>query len=92
MFQRRRRFKQATSLKERLVSEVRRLREEAKTLPHGPERERALRRGKEAEFAAYIDDWLASPALRPPTRTQATRRFANPVSSGALTAVSSGSG
>ena len=69
MFQRRRRFKQATSLKERLVSEVMRLREEAKTLPHGPERERALRRVKQAEFAAYIDDWLASPALRPSTRT-----------------------
>jgi hypothetical protein len=69
MFQRRHRFKQSTSLKDRLVTEVMRLREKAKALPHGPEREQTLRRARQAEFAAHIDDWLASPGLRPPTRT-----------------------
>jgi hypothetical protein len=69
MFQRRRRFKHATSLKERLVSEVRRLRDQAKNLPHGPERERTLRKLRQAELAARVDDWLSSPSLRPPTKT-----------------------
>ena len=66
MFQRRR-FRQTQSLKDRLVSEVKRLREEAKTLPPGASRESKLRKARQAETAAHIDEWLRSPGLKPPT-------------------------
>ena len=65
MFQRRR-FKQTQSLKDRLVSQVKRLREEAKTLPPGADRESKLRKARQAETAAHIDEWLRSPGLRSP--------------------------
>ena len=65
MFQRRR-FIQTKSLKERLVSEVKCLREEAKALPSGAEREMKLRKTRQAETAAHIDEWLSSPGLQSP--------------------------
>lgn len=60
MFERRR-FTQTISLEERLAEEVRRLREEAELLPHGPVREAALRRVRQAESGSHISDWLRSP-------------------------------
>ena len=60
------RFKQTTSLEERLAEEARRLREEAELLPHGPVREAALRKARHAEAGARINDWLRSPGLEPP--------------------------
>jgi len=45
---------------------VKRLREEAKTLPPGALREGKLRKARQAETAAHIDDWLRSPGLQPP--------------------------
>ena len=65
MFQRRR-FKQTQSLKDRLVGEVKRLREEAKLLPPAALREGKLRKARQAETAAHIDEWLRSPGLQPP--------------------------
>ena len=62
----RRRFKQTTSLEERLAEEARRLREEAELLPHGPVRDAALRRARQAETGSRINDWLRSPGLQPP--------------------------
>jgi hypothetical protein len=62
----RHRFKQAISLEERLAEEVRRLREEAESLPRGPVREAALRRLRQAETGSGISEWLRSPGLRPP--------------------------
>lgn len=59
-------IKQTTSLEERLAEEVRRLREEAELLPHGPVREAALRRVRQAETGSHISEWLRSPGLRPP--------------------------
>lgn len=64
--QKRRRFKQTTSLEERLAEVARRLREEAKLLPHGPAREEALRKARQAETGSHINEWLTSPGLRPP--------------------------
>ncbi|WP_247770072.1 hypothetical protein [Bradyrhizobium sp. 192] len=64
--QKRRRFKQTTSLEERLAEEARRLREEAKLLPHGPAREETLRRARQAETGSHMSEWLTSPGLRPP--------------------------
>ncbi len=62
----RRRFKQTTSLEERLAEQAQRLRQEAKSLPPGIERERAIRKARQAENGAHISEWLNSPGLQPP--------------------------
>jgi hypothetical protein len=59
--------KQTHSLEERLAEQVRRLREEAELLPHGPVREAALRRVRQAETGSHISEWLRSPGLQSPT-------------------------
>ena len=64
--QTRRRFKQTVSLEERLAEEARRLREEAELLPHGPVREAALRKARQAETGSHMSEWLTSPGLKPP--------------------------
>ncbi|TPQ33370.1 hypothetical protein C2U70_19420 [Bradyrhizobium guangdongense] len=64
--ERRRRFKQIISLEERLTEEARRLREEAELLPHGPVREEALRKAREAETGSHLSEWLRSPGLKLP--------------------------
>jgi hypothetical protein len=64
--QHRRRFTQTTSLEERLAQEAERLREQAKELPHGPEREIILRKARQAETGSHMSEWLTSPGLRPP--------------------------
>ena len=62
----RRRFKQTLSLKERLIKEAASCREQAKLLPPGAGREALLRKARQAETAARIDEWLHSPGLQPP--------------------------
>ncbi|MDI2076798.1 MULTISPECIES: hypothetical protein [Bradyrhizobium] len=62
----RRRFKQTTSLEERLAEQAQRLRQEAKTLPPGIERERAIRKARQAETGSHISEWLNSPGLQAP--------------------------
>jgi hypothetical protein len=55
----RRRFKQTVSLEERLSEEAKRLREEAKLKRPGVERETLLRKARQTETAAHIDEWLS---------------------------------
>lgn len=43
----RRRFSQSSPLEERLAEEAKSLREQAKKLPHGPQREALLRRARQ---------------------------------------------
>ncbi|GMO75861.1 MULTISPECIES: hypothetical protein [Bradyrhizobium] len=62
----RRRIKQTTSLEERLTEQALRLRDEAKSLPLGIERERAIRKARQAETGAHISEWLNSPGLQSP--------------------------
>ncbi|MEY9983419.1 hypothetical protein ABH995_002756 [Bradyrhizobium yuanmingense] len=62
----RRRIKQTITLEERLAAEALRLREQAKLLPPGIERERAIRKARLAETGSHISEWLRSPGLRPP--------------------------
>jgi hypothetical protein len=62
----RRRFKQITSLKERLIQEAESLRRLAQQMPPGVRRDELLRKARQAETAAKVDDWLASPGLQPP--------------------------
>ena len=63
---RRSRFQQIEPSAERLVSEAKRLREEARLLPPGITREIALRRARHAETAAGFSTWLRSPGLEAP--------------------------
>jgi hypothetical protein len=62
----RRRFKHTSSLEERLSEEAKRLRAKAKLLPPGAARDEMIRRARQAELAAHLNEWLTSPGLRPP--------------------------
>ena len=66
MTEHRRRFKQSNSFEERLSDEAKRLREEAKLLPPGAERDRIIRKARQAETGSHLTEWLTSPGLRPP--------------------------
>jgi hypothetical protein len=66
MPEQRRRFKQAESLKQRLLNRVNNLREEAMLMKPCFERDALLRKARQTETAAHIDDWLRSPGLQPP--------------------------
>ena len=63
----RRRFKQTTTLNERLADEAARCREEARTLAPGRRRDMLLRQARQDETAIQIESWLRSPGLRAPT-------------------------
>jgi hypothetical protein len=62
----RRRLKQAVSLEERLSEEAKRLKEQAKALPPGPERDIILRKARQCETGSHMSEWLRSPELQPP--------------------------
>ena len=62
----RRRFKQITPLDQRLEEQAKRLRKEAQGTPPGVEREKLVRRARQTETAAHIQEWLSSPGLQPP--------------------------
>ncbi|MBR0780457.1 hypothetical protein [Bradyrhizobium iriomotense] len=63
----RRRYKQTRTLDQRLAEEAARLRDEARALPPGREREILLRKARQDETAVQIEAWLRSPGLRAPT-------------------------
>jgi hypothetical protein len=62
----RRRVVQSSPLEVRLAEEAKILREQAKMLPHGPQRETLLRRARQNEVGAHMTEWLTSPGLRSP--------------------------
>jgi hypothetical protein len=62
----RRRFKQSAPLELRLADQAERLRKEARGTPPGIESEKLLRRARQAETAAHMQEWLTSPGLQPP--------------------------
>jgi len=67
MPQQRRRIKHEKTFQERLADEAVRLKEAAERLPPGSHaQELLLRRARQAETAAHIDEWLTSPGLQPP--------------------------
>jgi hypothetical protein len=57
----RRRIKQSTSLKDRLATFAKEAREKAMELPAGREREVLLRKARQTDTAAHMDDWANSP-------------------------------
>jgi hypothetical protein len=64
--QKRNRTKHSLTFRERLAAEAIRLKEQARKLPPCSEREELLRRARQTETAAHIDQWLSSPGLQPP--------------------------
>jgi hypothetical protein len=62
--QKRRRIKHEKSFEERLAEEALRFREAAQSAPPGLARELLLRRARQAESAAHINEWLKSPGLQ----------------------------
>nr|WP_084809357.1 hypothetical protein [Bradyrhizobium sp. NAS80.1] len=56
----RQRIQQATTLEERLTEEARRFRREARGTPPGIERERLIRKARQAETASHLTKWLHS--------------------------------
>ena len=62
----RRREKQTVSLKDRLASFSKELKDKATELRPGPERDAVLKRARIADTASHIDEWANSLGLRPP--------------------------
>jgi hypothetical protein len=54
------------SLQSRLLAQAMRLMVEANALPHGPLRDAAIRKARQAETASHMDEWLSSPGHRTP--------------------------
>ena len=54
------------TLIDRLMLEANRLKDEAHKLPHGPLRDAMIRKARQSETAAHIDQWLSSPGLQSP--------------------------
>jgi hypothetical protein len=50
----------------RLAHEAERLRQNARTVTIGKERESLLRKARQLETASHINDWLSSPGLQTP--------------------------
>jgi hypothetical protein len=62
----RRRFKQNITLKDRLTTWANEVREQAASLPPGPERDALLKKASKADVASHLDEWANSPGLQPP--------------------------
>jgi hypothetical protein len=62
----RNRFIQTTTLGDRLAHEAERLRQNARTVPVGKERDSLLRKARQLETASHINEWLSSPGLQSP--------------------------
>jgi hypothetical protein len=63
----RRRFKHTLTFPDRLAKEAERFRQEAEAKPPGQDRDNLLRKARQAETAAHIDEWLSSPGLKGPS-------------------------
>jgi hypothetical protein len=66
MKKRRRRFKQTTSLQERLSAFAKDMREEASELPPSRKRDELLKRARMADTASSIDEWARTPGVQLP--------------------------
>jgi hypothetical protein len=62
----RRRFENIRTFPDRLSEFAREARERAEKLPPGPERDDLIRKARQADTAAHLDEWANSPGLKPP--------------------------
>jgi hypothetical protein len=67
MGQIRRRVVQTETLEERVAKRAKELRERAKHLPPGVEKEALLKRARQIETGLHVSEWLQSPGLQLPT-------------------------
>ena len=71
--QQRRRVKHALTFEERLACQAERLRDDARKMPMGKQRDQVLKRARQAETALGITRWLMSPGYpKPPDLTPKT--------------------
>jgi hypothetical protein len=71
MAQQRKRVNHTATFEERLAQEAIKFKAAAEKQPPGSmARELLLRRARQAEAAAHINEWLRSPGLRPPTSVE----------------------
>ena len=63
----RRRLMQTAPLEQRLEEQAKRLRQEARGTPPGVEREKLIRRARQAETASHINQWISSKGLKAPS-------------------------
>lgn len=66
----RHRFKQETSLSERLVGQANRCREQASRLPPGRQRDALLEKARQADTVAHLNDWISSPGEQQPKQAR----------------------
>ena len=64
--QRRNRTPQTISFKDRLSAFAKEVRDKAEALRPGPERDALLKKARQADTAAHLDDWASSPGLQAP--------------------------
>jgi len=62
----RRRFKQTNSLQNRLTAWAQEVRDKAKLLPPGPQKDEMMKKVRQADIASHLDEWANSPGLQPP--------------------------
>jgi hypothetical protein len=62
----RRRFKNILSFPDRLEQEAKALKDQACEMRPSKQRETLLRKARQLETAAHINEWLTSPGLSPP--------------------------
>jgi hypothetical protein len=62
--QRRRRFKQQTSLQDRIAEWAASVRDQINGMRPGPERDELIKKLHQAETAMHLDDWANSPGLQ----------------------------
>jgi hypothetical protein len=75
--QQRRRVKHVLTFEERLACQAERLREEARKMPIGKQRDQVLKRARQAETALGITRWLTSPDHPKPPRSGGEDAYRN---------------
>jgi hypothetical protein len=66
MLQKRRRIKHTMTFDERLAKSAAQFKEQARGMPPGREKDALMKRARQTDAAAHINEWLTSPGLRPP--------------------------
>ena len=64
--QKRRRFKQIETFRDRLATFAKLMRERASLLPPGAEKDELLSKARRADTAVHLNDWANTPTLQPP--------------------------
>ena len=54
------------TFEERLAEQAKQCREMAASLPPGKEHDEMMRKARQADTALHVNQWVSSPALKPP--------------------------